>query len=178
MQFSLGHRFWSAVFIHQCICMGDGKCHVSVRRQGNHTIKVCMPTEQHSHHKLASHLSEHHHHHYAIVWAVQSQPTLVVFTAQVGHGYLTTTSTSMSVAASKAWSHPHFLIVIVWFVIFCWCRCGGVLACVWWSGRSWTIGAETETSPHVRSLSPRHRMDSYSPPTTRGKYGPPMPPHH
>lgn len=36
-------------------------------------------------------------------------------------------------------------------------------------GRSWTIGAETEASQHFRSLSPRHRMDSYSPPTTRVK---------
>lgn len=36
------------------MCLGDGKCYVSVRRQGNHTIKVCMPVEQLSHHKLES----------------------------------------------------------------------------------------------------------------------------
>lgn len=36
-------------------------------------------------------------------------------------------------------------------------------------GRSWTIGAETEASQHVRSLSPQLRMDSYSPPTHRVK---------
>ncbi|XP_063598075.1 calcium/calmodulin-dependent protein kinase kinase 1-like isoform X1 [Penaeus indicus] len=36
-------------------------------------------------------------------------------------------------------------------------------------GRAWTIGGETEGSPHARSLSPCHRLASYSPPTLRVK---------
>lgn len=125
--------------------------------------------EQHSHHKLVScHMSTST----CLCWFEWlTQHTLIVFMAQAGHS-----SPHLACLWLPAWRAPHFLIVIVWFVIFCWCRCGGVLACVWWSGRSWTIGAETEASQHVRSLSPQHRMDSYSPPTHRGKYAQPMPP--
>ncbi|XP_066946481.1 calcium/calmodulin-dependent protein kinase kinase 1-like isoform X4 [Macrobrachium rosenbergii] len=36
-------------------------------------------------------------------------------------------------------------------------------------GRAWTIGAESEASQHVRSLSPNYRQASFSPPTHRVK---------
>lgn len=151
------------------MCWKAEKCNVSVRRNGICTIQVLHAKET----ALLSQACVLH------IWAPSpplcwfewhSANTLVVFMAQVGHS-----SPPLACLWLPAWRSSHFLIVIVWFVIFCWCRCGDVFACVWWSGRAWTIGAETEASQHVRSLSPRHRMDSYSPPTNRGKYALPTP---